>query len=131
MKKILWILIILAAAAAVWYICAMVQKSRKLNAFLESFQLNEAELSAVADGAYTGEADAGLIRVRAAVTVKDGKIVNISLLQHQNGQGDAAGAITDRMVEEQRIGVDAVSGATYSSRVIQKAVENALRRDAP
>ena len=35
-------------------------------------------------------------------------------------------AIPGEIVAQQRIGVDAVSGATDSSTVIQKAVENAL-----
>ena len=34
--------------------------------------------------------------------------------------------IVDRIIEEQKIEVDAVSGATNSSTVIKKAVENAL-----
>lgn len=127
MKKKKWIIIIIAivvvAACAAGIIAVKVQK---LNAFMDTFQLYEADLTAVADGTYTGEADAGIIQVIAEVTVRNHTLTDITLLKHVNGQGADAESITGRMVAEQKIGVDTVSGATLSSKVIQKAVENAL-----
>lgn len=38
-----------------------------------------------------------------------------------------AETIIDKIIDEQKIDVDAVSGATNSSTVIKKAVENALK----
>ncbi len=55
--------------------------------------------------------------------MSDHVITKIDLLKHKSGQGGAAGAITDGIIREQKIAVDAISGATLSSRVIQKAVE--------
>ena len=60
------------------------------------------------------------------VTVQNGAITNIDILEHKNGRGSSAEAVVDRIIEEQKIEVDAVSGATNSSAVIKKAVENAL-----
>lgn len=54
------------------------------------------------------------------------KIIKITILEHDNGRGEAAEAITDSIIREQKIDVDAVSSATSSSVVIKKAVENAL-----
>ena len=54
---------------------------------------------------------------------------NIRILEHKNGRGQAAEAIVDQMLAEQRVDVDAVSGATNSSKVLQKAVEQALRQE--
>ncbi len=53
-------------------------------------------------------------------------MINIDILEHKNGRGKPAEIVVDRMVEEQKIDVDAVSGATNSSIVIKKSVENAL-----
>jgi uncharacterized protein with FMN-binding domain len=47
-------------------------------------------------------------------------------LEHRNGQGKPAEALTSRIVEQQSVELDVVSGATYSSMVILKAVELAL-----
>ena len=56
------------------------------------------------------------------------QIVNIEIVEHRNERGEKAEQITDRIVEQQEINVDSVSGATNSSLVIKKAVENALTR---
>ena len=50
----------------------------------------------------------------------------IRILEHKNERGQAAETIVDQIVSEQKIDVDAISGATNSSKVIKKAVENAL-----
>ena len=51
---------------------------------------------------------------------------SIELLEHENGRGTPAEAILSQMVQKQTTAVDAVSGATCSSKVIRKAVENAI-----
>ena len=66
------------------------------------------------------------VYAKAEVTVKAGVITNIDILEHKNGRGSRAEVVIDRILEEQKIDVDAVSGATNSSTVIKKAVENAL-----
>ena len=60
------------------------------------------------------------------VFVKDHKIERIELVKHRNGKGAPAEAITGKVVEAQSLQVDAISGATYSSKVILQAIENAL-----
>lgn len=71
-----------------------------------------------------------LLFLRAALdykgTVEDGAITEVTLTDYHSILGRGAEAIPEEIVAQQRIGVDAVSGATDSSTVIQKAVENAL-----
>ena len=61
------------------------------------------------------------------MTVQNGAVTNIDILEHKNGRGKPAEIVADRIIQEQRIDVDAVSGATNSSVVIKKAVENAFK----
>ena len=84
------------------------------------------DISDVPDGVYVGEYDVDFIYARVEVTVQNGVITNIDILEHKNGRGSPAEVVVDRIVAEQKIEVDAVSGATNSSTVIKKAVENAL-----
>lgn len=63
------------------------------------------------------------------VAVQNGEITNIRILEHKNGRDQAGEAVIEKIVSEQRIDVDAVSGATNSSIVLKKAVENALKQD--
>lgn len=90
----------------------------------------EPELAAIPDGTYTGTCDVRFIRASVAVTVRNGRIERIDLLEHKNGRGQPAEAVLDEITAEQRVDVDAVTGATNSSSVLKKAVENALERAA-
>ena len=85
------------------------------------------EIAGVPDGTYIGEYDVNFIYAKVEVTVRDGEITNINILEHKNERGKSAEIVTDRIIKEQKIDVDAVSGATNSSTVIKKAVENALQ----
>ncbi len=87
----------------------------------------DVDFSSIPDGTYEGSADETFIRVRVRVTVKDGAVSDIALIEHENGRGKPAEAIIGEIIKRQTLNVDAVSGATNSSIIIKKAVENALR----
>lgn len=82
--------------------------------------------SAVEDGRHEGSYRIGPVYARVAVTVAMGEMKDIELLEHETGWGEKAEAIISDIVRLQRVDVDAVSGATVSSRTIEKAVEQAL-----
>ncbi len=84
-------------------------------------------ISDIPDGVYVGEYDVDFIYAKVEVTVQNGEITNINILEHRHERGKTAEVITDSIVDEQKIDVDAISGATNSSTVIKKAVENALK----
>lgn len=84
-------------------------------------------ISDIPDGVYVGEYDVDFIYAKVEVTVQNGEITNINILEHRHERGKTAEVITDSIVDEQKIDVDAISGATDSSTVIKKAVENALK----
>jgi len=78
------------------------------------------------DGSYDGDYKAFPVTVKLNVEIKDHKMTKIAILKHDNGKGEKAEEITDEIIKEQSLDVDIVSGATYSSMVILKAVEDAL-----
>ena len=88
---------------------------------------DEINISDVSDGVYIGEYDVNFIYAKVEVTVQNGEITDIIILEHRHEHGKAAETVINEIVDEQRIDVDAVSGATNSSIVIKKAVENALK----
>ena len=95
---------------------------------VEALSFADIDLRQVTDGTYEGSCDTGVVNATAVVTVQDHTITNISLTRHDNGKGAPAEAILGQMLREQSTDVDIVSGATCSSRVIRKAVENALEK---
>ncbi len=93
---------------------------------VNSMVFQDIDISTIPDGVYIGESDTGVIYAKVEVTVENGMLLNINLLEHRNERGEAAEVIVDHMVQEQNIGVDAISSATNSSKVIRMAVEHAL-----
>lgn len=96
-----------------------------------AIQFTDIDLEKVADGVYEGKCDTGIVSAEVVVTVKDHVITDIVLTKHENGRGAPAEAILGQMLRQQTTAVDAVTGATNSSKVIRKAVENALEKGLP
>ncbi len=62
------------------------------------------------------------------VTVKDHAIASARILKHQNGQDGAGEAVVDKVVQFDPLQVDTVTGTTYSSKVLLKAMGYTLRK---
>jgi uncharacterized protein with FMN-binding domain len=93
-----------------------------------SIKYDDIRISDVADGRYEGECDVGYIYANVSVIVEGGRIISVDILEHRNERGAAAESIAGAVTERQSLDVDAVSGATNSSRVIKKAIEEALKK---
>lgn len=102
--------------------------TRDAEAGLAALKYESVDMNRIADGIYQGEADAGLVYAKVQVDVKDHALQSVRLLEHRNGRGGAAEAITGQMVAQNRYDVDAVSGATLSSQTIKSAVSAALKQ---
>ena len=123
MKKagiVLGILVLIGSAAFL----KMADSAEKA---LTAMVYEEIDMSLVADGTYYGEADAGLVYVKAGVTVEDNTIRKIDIIEHRNGLGSKAESITESMVAQNSYAVDGISGATLSSESIKSAVSKALK----
>lgn len=88
--------------------------------------ISDVDLAVAEDGIYTGSYSAFPVSAEVRVTIKNHFIVDIELLKHDNGQGQGAEIIPEKVIEAQSLKVDSVSGATYSSKVILKAIQNAV-----
>ena len=87
------------------------------------------KLKKINDGVYKGSYRGGPNKASVNVTIKDNKIINIEIAEHQAWRGKKAELpILERIIETQSTRVDAVSGATNSSRVIMNAVQKAIEK---
>lgn len=127
-RKIKWhrILTILTIASLVWHMTVYFLDFRDYQKNIESITFKDIEVSEVEDGTYVGEYDAGYIYAKVEVRIEHGSIVSINLIEHRNEKGEDAEAILENIVATQYLEVDTVSGATNSSNVIKKAIENAI-----
>ncbi len=125
-KTVLFVIMFLLLIDLVWGIIYLKSVADYKQAVKET-TFEDINISDIPDGVYVGEYDVDFIYAKVEVTVQNGEITSINILEHRHERGKTAEVITDSIVDEQKIDVDAISGATNSSTVIKKAVENALK----
>ncbi len=126
-KKIVMILIMLFLLLALIFGTAYIDRVGEYKRAVKETTIEEVNISDIPDGVYIGEYDVNFIYVKVEVDVSGGKIIDVRILEHRQERGKDAEAVANEIVDEQRIDVDTVSGATNSSIVIKKAVEVALK----
>lgn len=126
MKKGLKVLLIILGVMVVLMIAFIVFIIGGKDAALGA-QIGDVNLGVVNDGVYTGSY--GFLRFgnTVEVTVKGHKITDIKIVTPQMlAKPETMTAMTEEVLSAQSLQVDAVSGATATSKAFLKAVENAL-----
>ena len=118
-KVVLFAVMLLLLIDLVWGIIYLKSVADYKQAVKET-TFEEINISDISDGVYIGEYDVDFIYAKVEVTVQNGEITNINILEHRHERGKTAEVITDSIVDEQKTDVDAISGATNSSTVIKK-----------
>ncbi len=82
------------------------------------------------DGVYEGTGTGFGGEMKVQVTIREGKIAAIEILENKDGSSymEKASALIDTILSTQSTNVDTVSGASYSSAGIIQAVRNALSK---
>lgn len=122
------VLAVLAVVVLVGYLGIRVSIGRIEAAHQKLFSetIASVDLETIPDGSYLGSYSAFPVLAEVKVTVASHRITNIELLRHRNGQGSWAEAMLTKVIDAQSLDVDAVAGATISSKVILKAIAKAL-----
>ncbi|MEW9124609.1 MAG: FMN-binding protein [Thermotaleaceae bacterium] len=102
-------------------------KLRELEKEISQIKIQEMDLSEIADGIYIGEyAMNDFLGAKVEIEVKNNRIIDIHLIEHKHGKGKKGEEIVQRVLNSQQLQVDTISGATGSSKVILKAIEQGL-----
>lgn len=125
-KKIIIGVVVLVLVLVVAFRVVVSRLESNLEA-LNNLTIEEVDLNSIEDGTYEGSYGSFPVSAIVEVTVKDHRMTEIKLVDHSNGQGQPAEVLPEKVVESQSVKVEAISGATYSSRVILKAIETALK----
>ncbi|NLL47979.1 MAG: FMN-binding protein [Firmicutes bacterium] len=80
------------------------------------------------DGTYSGEAMGHNGPIKVEVSVADGLITNIAIIEHTETPyiSDAGFEVINTIIAQQSLEVNAISGATVTSEAVIVAVQNAL-----
>jgi uncharacterized protein with FMN-binding domain len=114
----------LVAAAAVFGARFTASQSR-FGAIIAETAPRGAALTSLADGTRRATAEEGEVSATVEITVSGGSITGLRLVEGRNVDRTVADAVFAAVREARSSSVDAVTGATASSNVLLKAVEEA------
>ena len=117
---------IIALAVGLYFAGNYIFQLQEYKKRIADISISNVDLSTIPNGSYTGSYDAVMIGAKVQVDISDHTIKNISILEHKNERGKKAEAIVNEIKSAQSLKVDTITGATNSSKVILKAVQNAL-----
>ncbi len=125
-RALIIMVVIILSISSVFFIGLQIMLQRFSNE-VSNIEINNIDLSIIDDGVYIGEYHVNdSVGAIVQVTVNNNIITDINFIEHKYGKGKKAEAITARVIDSQSLQVDAISGATGSSTIILKAIENAL-----
>lgn len=122
LKIVLWVflLFLLVSGGGAFFI------SRGLEAGA-ALEINATDLNRLEDGTYMGEYKGGRWSNQVAVTIMDHKITEVLVTDDMMlSKAEVTEELIDRVIEKQTAVVDAVAGATVTSKAYLKSIENAL-----
>lgn len=118
MKRLLWLIPVIFLMIISSYFAT--------DQLVYSLEFESIDLESISDGSYHGSYTSKLNSAIVEVHVLNHRITDIEIIEHKTGKGKPAETITEKIVSEQTLEVDVISGATSSSNVLRKAIENAL-----
>lgn len=133
MQKNTKVTLVFIALLLIITIYTVIKTNIVLNKFkkeLSSIEIGKIDFTQLKDGNYNGECILSLVTAKVNVTVKEGKISEIKILEHKHGPSKkySAEPLINKIIEKQSIEVDTITGATASSKVMIKAIEEALKK---
>ncbi|MCC5910866.1 MAG: FMN-binding protein [Clostridiaceae bacterium] len=126
MKKILKILLAVFGIFMLISVSGLFFLSRGLEAGSHLI-VNDVNAPMLTDGTYNGRYEGGRWTNEVEVIIKDHKIMEIIVIKDiLLVKEEVTEELFQKILKEQSINVDAISGATVTSKAYLKAIENAL-----
>lgn len=96
---------------------------------VREMKINDVSIASIPDGTYTGSHTYGGFTYSVRATVQDGRVEKIRVLHNRDTKwAKNAEEVIRRVVAQQKVDVDAISGATTTSKALLKACERALSK---
>lgn len=93
---------------------------------LSKLSFKNTQIETVADGTYEGKCSTSFMHVVVEVTVENGKLTKIDLIESKGFKGKNAQAILDQMIKENKILVEPIKHEELYCIVFYVAVDDAL-----
>lgn len=93
---------------------------------VKKLSLNEVNLSQIKDGIYSGEYKKHRWEYKVKVEIKNSKIIDIKVEDKPVSSYDDK--VITKVIDDQKIDIDTVSGATINDKILLKSIESALNK---
>lgn len=128
MKKVLKVLLIIVLILAAVITSGIVYITSGLKNG-QNLALTGIDLSHINEGTYVGKYDAGRFSNEISITVEDGRITDIKLIDDVTfAKAETTNEIFSSVMKAQDTTVDVVTGATVTCNAYLKSIENALNK---
>ncbi len=128
MKKIVRSILIFFLLIGVILTVAIVLLLRNSDSVLDE-TVEAIDFTVLNDGVYQGHYDGYRWSNTVSITIHNGEVVDIALVEDVRFTDDITSAIVfTRVIETQTLDIDVVSGATISSIAYLKAIEDAISK---
>ena len=111
-KAIIIVCIAFILLLVIWIIAVRIIVNRANNLSIKTPALSE-----ISNGKYVGEYSVPPVFAKDEVTIVHHQITDVNILWHENGLGSPAERVADDVIQSQSLDVDAISGATVSSKL--------------
>jgi uncharacterized protein with FMN-binding domain len=123
------LILILGTIFGTLLIAGLVSQYLQLNQF-RNLKINEIDLTGLADGYYSANVNYGY-EYSARIYIENNKIKTIQFPQNRESvYARLAEGIKHKIIKQQKINLDTVTGATTTSKILMKAIEKALKANA-
>lgn len=121
---ILWIIAVFAAVGLFFGVVGSVATGRYRN-----MKIDDTDTAKLKDGTFTGEAEMAGYVYRTVVVIMNKKIVSVKAVDNRKSPyATLAEGVFRKVIKYQNANVDAITGATTTSKALLKSVENALSK---
>jgi uncharacterized protein with FMN-binding domain len=93
---------------------------------VKAIDVQPVDFTSLEDGRYRGFFESAVSEAEVAVSVADGRIDSIEVLSFEEGKEELRDKVVAEVLAGQTLAVDAVSGATGSTKTLLKAIELAV-----
>jgi uncharacterized protein with FMN-binding domain len=99
---------------------------------MDSVSVSDVSIAGIPDGSYTGSYESGGFTYSVRCILSEGRIDKIKILQNRTTrQAKLAEGVIPKVIEQQKLNVELITGAEANSKIILKAVERALTKNIP
>ncbi len=117
---------IVVGTILMFMLASLVMMSVSLEQY-RKMKIADSDLSILTDGKYHGKATIGGFTYEVGAIIENHKIIDLKVTKNRSSAyARFAEGVIPRILEKQNANVDAITGATTTSKVLMKAVENAF-----